>query len=33
MNLKVLFWTAAAVVMRRQVAVHRETGKMNLRKR
>ncbi len=33
MNIRILFWTAAAVVMRRQVAVHRETGKMNLRKR
>jgi lipopolysaccharide/colanic/teichoic acid biosynthesis glycosyltransferase len=33
MNVRILFWTVAAVVMRRQVAVHRETGKMNLRKR
>jgi lipopolysaccharide/colanic/teichoic acid biosynthesis glycosyltransferase len=32
-NLRILFWTTAAVVMRRQVAVHRATGKMNLRKR
>jgi lipopolysaccharide/colanic/teichoic acid biosynthesis glycosyltransferase len=32
-NLHILFWTIAAVVMRRQVAVHRDTGKMNLRKR
>jgi lipopolysaccharide/colanic/teichoic acid biosynthesis glycosyltransferase len=30
---RILFWTAAAVVMRRQVAVHRDSGKMNLRKR
>jgi lipopolysaccharide/colanic/teichoic acid biosynthesis glycosyltransferase len=33
LNVRILFWTAAAVVMRRQVAVHRETGQMNLRKR
>lgn len=33
LNLRILFWTAAAVVMRRAVAVHRETGKMNLRSR
>jgi lipopolysaccharide/colanic/teichoic acid biosynthesis glycosyltransferase len=33
LNLRILFWTLAAVVMRRQVAVHRESGKMNLRKR
>ena len=33
LNVRILFWTAAAVVMRRQVAVHRDTGKMNLRKR
>jgi lipopolysaccharide/colanic/teichoic acid biosynthesis glycosyltransferase len=32
-NLKILYWTAIAVVMRRPVAVHRETGRMNLRKR
>jgi hypothetical protein len=32
-NLKILYWTAVAVVMRRPVAVHRETGRMNLRKR
>jgi lipopolysaccharide/colanic/teichoic acid biosynthesis glycosyltransferase len=32
-NLRILLWTTAAVVMRRQVAVHRDTGKMNLRKR
>lgn len=33
LNLRILFWTAAAVVMRRQVAVHRDSGKMNLRRR
>jgi lipopolysaccharide/colanic/teichoic acid biosynthesis glycosyltransferase len=33
LNLRILFWTLAAVVMRRQVAVHRESAKMNLRKR
>jgi lipopolysaccharide/colanic/teichoic acid biosynthesis glycosyltransferase len=33
LNLRILFWTAAAVVMRRAVAVHRDTGKMNLRSR
>ena len=33
LNVRILFWTAAAVVMRRQVAVHRDSGKMNLRKR
>jgi lipopolysaccharide/colanic/teichoic acid biosynthesis glycosyltransferase len=32
-NLRILFWTAAAVLLRRQVAVHRDSGKMNLRKR
>ena len=32
-DLKVLFWTTAAVILRRQVAVHRESGKMNLRQR
>ena len=33
MDLAILFWTCAAVLMRRQVAVHRETGRMNLRRR
>ena len=33
LNVRILLWTAAAVVMRRQVAVHRHTGAMNLRKR
>lgn len=32
-NLRILFWTTAAVVMRRQVAVHRGTAKMHVRKR
>jgi lipopolysaccharide/colanic/teichoic acid biosynthesis glycosyltransferase len=33
LNLRILAWTAAAVVLRRAVAVNRETGVMNLRKR
>jgi lipopolysaccharide/colanic/teichoic acid biosynthesis glycosyltransferase len=33
LNIRILLWTVAPIVMRRQVAVHRETGKMNLRKR
>lgn len=33
LNVRILFWTAAAVVMRRAVAVHRDSGKMNLRSR
>jgi len=33
LNLRILLWTTAAVVMRCQVAVHRDTAKMNLRKR
>jgi lipopolysaccharide/colanic/teichoic acid biosynthesis glycosyltransferase len=33
MDLRILFWTLAAVLLRRQVAVHRETGRMNLRRR
>lgn len=33
LNLRILFWTTAAVIMRRQVAVHRDSGKMNLRRR
>jgi lipopolysaccharide/colanic/teichoic acid biosynthesis glycosyltransferase len=32
-NLRILFWTAAAVLLRRPVAVHRDTGKMNIRRR
>ena len=33
MDLRILFWTVAAVALRRDVAVHRETGRMNLRRR
>ncbi len=33
LNVRILFWTVAAVLARRQVAVHRESGKMNLRRR
>jgi lipopolysaccharide/colanic/teichoic acid biosynthesis glycosyltransferase len=33
MDLRILFWTIAAVILRRDVAVHRETGQMNLRRR
>ncbi len=33
LDIKILTWTVAAVILRRQVAVHRGTGKMNLRKR
>jgi lipopolysaccharide/colanic/teichoic acid biosynthesis glycosyltransferase len=33
MDLAILFWTVAAVLLRRQVAVHRESGRMNLRRR
>ncbi len=33
LNLRILSWTTAAVIMRRQVAVHRDSGKMNLRRR
>jgi lipopolysaccharide/colanic/teichoic acid biosynthesis glycosyltransferase len=32
-NLRVLYWTVAAVICRRPIAVHRETGKMNIRRR
>jgi hypothetical protein len=32
MDARILFWTAAAV-LGREVAVHRETGKLNLRRR
>jgi hypothetical protein len=31
MDLWILWWTAAAVLLRREVAVHRETGRLNLR--
>jgi lipopolysaccharide/colanic/teichoic acid biosynthesis glycosyltransferase len=33
MDVSILFWTCAAVLLRRQVAVHRESGRMNLRRR
>jgi lipopolysaccharide/colanic/teichoic acid biosynthesis glycosyltransferase len=33
MDLAVLFWTVVAVMLRRPVAVHRASGRMNLRKR
>ena len=33
LNLRILTWTVAAVILRRNVAVNRETGEMNLRKR
>jgi lipopolysaccharide/colanic/teichoic acid biosynthesis glycosyltransferase len=33
MDVAILFWTVAAVLLRRQVAVHRESGRMNLRRR
>jgi len=33
LDLSILVWTAIAVVARRDVAVHRETGRMNLRRR
>lgn len=32
-DVSILFWTFAAVLARRQVAVHRGTGRMNLRRR
>jgi lipopolysaccharide/colanic/teichoic acid biosynthesis glycosyltransferase len=33
MDLQILFWTAAAVVLRRPVAVHRASGRLNVRRR
>lgn len=33
MDLRILFWTAAAVIVRRDVAVHRRSGRMNIRRR
>ena len=33
LDLQILIWTVMAVILRRQVAVHRGTGRMNLRKR
>jgi lipopolysaccharide/colanic/teichoic acid biosynthesis glycosyltransferase len=32
-NLRILFWTAVTLLMRREVAVHRDSGKMNIRRR
>jgi lipopolysaccharide/colanic/teichoic acid biosynthesis glycosyltransferase len=33
MDLRILSWTAAAVLLRRPVAVHRQSGRMNVRRR
>jgi lipopolysaccharide/colanic/teichoic acid biosynthesis glycosyltransferase len=33
MDGRIFFWTVAAVVLRRSVAVHRETGRLNVRRR
>ena len=33
MDLRILGWTAMAVVLRRNVAVHRSTGRLSLRRR
>ena len=33
MDGRILFWTVAAVLLRRDVAVHRETGRLNMRRR
>ena len=33
LNVRILSWTAVAMLTRREVAVHRDTGKMSLRKR
>jgi lipopolysaccharide/colanic/teichoic acid biosynthesis glycosyltransferase len=33
MDARILFWTVAAVLLRRSVAVHRATGRMNVRRR
>ncbi|HEY3019909.1 MAG TPA: sugar transferase [Solirubrobacteraceae bacterium] len=33
LDVSILVWTMIAVLLRRQVAVHRETGRMNLRRR
>jgi lipopolysaccharide/colanic/teichoic acid biosynthesis glycosyltransferase len=32
-NVRILYWTAAAVLLRRDVAVHRTTGRMRIRRR
>ena len=33
LDLRILWWTAAAVVLRRDVAVHRESGRLSIRRR
>jgi lipopolysaccharide/colanic/teichoic acid biosynthesis glycosyltransferase len=33
LDLRILVWTAAAVILRREVAVHRETGRLSARRR
>jgi lipopolysaccharide/colanic/teichoic acid biosynthesis glycosyltransferase len=33
MDLRILFWGSVAVLLRRPIAVHRDSGKMNLRRR
>ena len=33
LDVKILYWTAAAVILRRNVAVHRSTGRMSRRRR
>jgi lipopolysaccharide/colanic/teichoic acid biosynthesis glycosyltransferase len=33
MDLRILWWTVAAVVLKRPVAVHRDSGRMNVRRR
>jgi lipopolysaccharide/colanic/teichoic acid biosynthesis glycosyltransferase len=33
LDMRILFWSAVAVLLRRQVAVNRQTGRMNLRRR
>jgi lipopolysaccharide/colanic/teichoic acid biosynthesis glycosyltransferase len=32
-NMRVLYWTVAAVICQRPIAVHRDSGKMNIRRR
>jgi lipopolysaccharide/colanic/teichoic acid biosynthesis glycosyltransferase len=33
MDIRILWWTAAAVLLRRSVAVHRQSGRLNVRRR
>ena len=33
LDVRILFWSAIAVLLRRQVAVNRKTGRMSLRRR